>query len=297
MKRNCVKEKQNEPYSIDLLSAQRQYYIRAKWIVGCSLFFCVIVVAGISIVNRLHPSDILTKMVLLYSIVALVLGWLLAKSRNKKQNLAARIQHLFDSRLFELKWDNALCGSEPHVEDIERGKQQNPKKLYDWYKDVPDDLPLEVVALVCMRMNVAYDQSMKRRLLMLVYSVFFIVLLIIVIANLQRSILDFLVCFIAPMVPVFKFFYDAKQRIDKDNEKLIRLDACIDSVMKKALGGGDIEQDELQNINNMIFEHRNTSSLMPDWYYDLLRDKEEKTAEYGALYYYEQFRKIYAEKQ
>lgn len=296
MKQNCVKEKQNEPYSIDLLSAQRQYYLHAKWIVGFSLFFCVVVVASISIINRLHPSDILTKMVLLYSIVALGLGWLLAKSRNKKQNLAARIQHLFDTRLFGLKWDNALCGSEPCVEDIERGKLQNPKKLEDWYKDVPDDLPLEIVALVCMRMNVAYDQSMKRRLSMLIYIVFFIVLLLIIIANLQRSVLDFLVCFIAPMVPVFKFFYDAKQRVDNDNEKLIRLNAQIDSVMKKSLDGGGIETGDLQNINNLIFEHRNTSSLMPDWYYDLLRNKEEKTAEYSALYYYERFRETYARK-
>lgn len=296
MNQNNVNKQQNEPFGIDMLNAQRHYYLLAKRMVLVSLFFCVILVAVLSVTNRLIQSDFLAKAVLIYSLIALVLNWLFANKRNQLQNLAARIQHLFDIRLFGLTWDKALCGVEPRLEDIERGKQNDPKKLNDWYLGVPDDLPVEVVALVCMRMNVAYDQSMKRRLTTLIYLSFFVILLIIIMANLQRSIFDFLICFVAPMIPVFKFFYDAKQRVDKDKDRLIRLDTLIDAAIKKALKGEVIEQSELQKINNLIFEHRNTSPLMPEWFYNILRKKEEETSAYSANYYYNEFRKAYASK-
>ena len=119
-KKNHVNEMQNEPFSIDMLSAQRHYYSQAKLIVYTSLFFCVIVVAVLSVLNRFYSSEILGKTVLMYSLLAFILSSMLANYRNKLQNLAARIQHLFDIKLFGLKWDTALCGIEPRVEEVKR---------------------------------------------------------------------------------------------------------------------------------------------------------------------------------
>ena len=84
-KKNNVNEMQNNPFSIDMLSAQRHYYSRAKFVVYASLFYCVIVVAVLSILNRLFPSGILGKIVLVYSIFAFVLSGLLMDYRNGLQ--------------------------------------------------------------------------------------------------------------------------------------------------------------------------------------------------------------------
>jgi hypothetical protein len=290
-KKNHVNEMQNEPFSIDMLSAQRHYYSQAKLIVYTSLFFCVIVVAVLSVLNRFYSSEILGKTVLMYSLLAFILSSMLTNYRNKLQNLAARIQHLFDIKLFGLKWDTALCGIEPRVEEVKRGKQKKQNKLDYWYKDIPDDLPLDAVTLVCLRMNVEYDKSMKQNLSLLLYIVVSLFAIIIVIANNERTIWDMVLYSIVPLLPVSKFLYDVKRRIDSDKERLVRLDVSIDSLMKKAIQEGVIEKEELQNINNQIFEHRRTSPLVPDWLYDMLRDKEEETAAYSAKYYFGELRK------
>ena len=290
-KKNHVNEMQNEPFSIDMLSAQRHYYSQAKLIVYTSLFFCVIVVAVLSVFNRYYSSEILGKTVLTYSLLAFILSSMLTNYRNKQQNLAARIQHLFDIRLFGLKWDTALCGIEPRVEDVKRGKQKRQNKLDYWYKDIPDDLPLDAVTLVCLRMNVEYDKSMKQNLSLLLYVVVSLIAIIIVVANNDRSIWDMALYSIVPLLPVVKFLYDVKRRIDSDKDRLIRLDVSIDSLMKKAIQEGVIEKEELQNINNQIFEHRRTSPLVPDWLYYILRDKEDETAAYSAKYYFGELRK------
>ena len=290
-KKNHVNEMQNEPFSIDMLSAQRHYYSQAKLIVYTSLFFCVIVVAVLSVLNRFYSSEILGKTVLMYSLLAFILSSMLTNYRNKLQNLAARIQHLFDIKLFGLKWDTALCGIEPRVEEVKRGKQKKQNKLDYWYKDIPDDLPLDAVTLVCLRMNVEYDKSMKQNLSLLLYIVVSLFAIIIVIANNERTIWDMVLYSIVPLLPVSKFLYDVKRRIDSDKERLVRLDVSIDSLMKKAIQEGVIEKEKLQNINNQIFEHRRTSPLVPDWLYDMLRDKEEETAAYSAKYYFGELRK------
>lgn len=290
-KKNHVNEMQNEPFSIDMLSAQRHYYSQAKLIVYTSLFFCIIVVAVLSVLNRFYSSEILGKTVLMYSLLAFILSSMLTNYRNKLQNLAARIQHLFDIKLFGLKWDTALCGIEPRVEEVKRGKQKKQNKLDYWYKDIPDDLPLDAVTLVCLRMNVEYDKSMKQNLSLLLYIVVSLFAIIIVIANNERTIWDMVLYSIVPLLPVSKFLYDVKRRIDSDKERLVRLDVSIDSLMKKAIQEGVIEKEELQNINNQIFEHRRTSPLVPDWLYDMLRDKEEETAAYSAKYYFGELRK------
>lgn len=291
MQKNNVNEMQNDSLSIDMLSAQRHYYSRAKFVVYASLFFCVIVVAVLSILNNMYSSEILGKIVLAYSIFAFVLSGMLRDYRNKLQDLAARIQHLFDIKLFGLKWDAALCGIEPRVEDVKKGKQKKQDRLDNWYKDIPDDLPLDAVTLVCLRMNVVYDKSMKQKLSDLMYFVVSLITIVIVAFNNDRTIWDMALYSIVPLLPVAKFFYDVKRRIDCDKERLIRLDVSIDTLMKKAIQEGVIEKEELQNINNLIFEHRCASPLVPDWLYNILREKEEEAAAYSAKYYFGELRK------
>ena len=293
MKKNDVNERQNEAFSIDMLSAQRHYYSMAKWVVYAAAFFCVIVVATLSILNRVYSNEILRTTVLAYSIIAFILNGILTNERNKLQILAARIQHLFDVRLFKLTWDNALCGTEPSVEDVERGKQKNQGGLIGWYKDVPNDLPLDAITLVCLRMNVAYDQNMKRKLNTFIYILFFVVICLIFAVNYQRTIWEMALYTLVPILPVVKFFFDVKKRIDSDKERLIRLDVRISTLMNNAIQGCRIESAELQNINNLIFEHRRTSPLVPDWLYNILRSREEKTAEYSAKHYYQELRNVY----
>lgn len=291
-KKNNVNEMQNNPFSIDMLSAQRHYYSRAKFVVYASLFFCVIVVAVLSILNRMFPSGILGKIVLVYSIFAFVLSGLLMDYRNGLQKLAAKIQHLLDIQLFGLKWDSALCGIEPRVEHVKKGKQKKLDKLDNWYKDIPDDLPLDAVTLVCLRMNVEYDKSMKQKLSYLMYFVVSLIAIVIVVVNNDKTIWDMALYSIVPLLPVAKFFYDVKRRIDSDRERLIRLDVSVDTLLKKAVQEGVIEKEELQNINNLIFEHRCASPLVPDWLYNIFRNKEEETAAYSAKYYFGELRKI-----
>lgn len=291
MQKNNVNEMQNDSLSIDMLSAQRHYYSRAKFVVYASLFFCVIVVAVLSILNNIYSSEILGKIMLAYSIFAFVLSGMLRDYRNKLQDLAARIQHLFDIKLFGLKWDAALCGIEPRVEDVKKGKQKKQDRLDNWYKDIPDDLPLDAVTLVCLRMNVVYDKSMKQKLSDLMYFVVSLITIVIVAFNNDRTIWDMALYSIVPLLPVAKFFYDVKRRIDCDKERLIRLDVSIDTLMKKAIQEGVIEKEELQNINNLIFEHRCASPLVPDWLYNILREKEEEAAAYSAKYYFGELRK------
>lgn len=291
MKLNSINVQQNEERSIDLLCAQRHYYSLAKCYAWSSLVLCVVFVAMLSVASRMSNCTHLVQTLPIYSTSMLFLHFLLKKKRNNLQNLGAQIQNLLDVKLFDLSWNSALCGSEPKAEKIGRGiRSKGRGKFLNWYGDVPPDIPLTMVSVICMRMNIEYDLRLKSFMSQSIHWFFVIVFIVVAGAVRQWTVWSFLLYFVVPLSPVIVTFLDIDDRLRSDSKMLTRLEERIEVVRKKLLRKETVERSELQDINDNVFSHRQSSPLVPDFVYNILRKRLDATAHYSSAYYYEEMR-------
>lgn len=294
MANNKILIKQNLPQYIDMLKAQRHLYDISKRWNTAQLILCVIVVLIINFIKVLIPNngsifglscEQIIRITTAYSSLILIVQIWLKSKKDHSRNLAARIQQKFDCNLFGLKWNNALCGNEPEPEDINENKGKlSDNGLTDWYSLAIEPLSQSLSALVCMRTNVAYDMRIRTSYKRLVDIVLFIIIaaLLVLSAIKDLSLWNIIINWLIPLLPVFKWTCDVHAQNNANLNALNRLKILIKRNLEEAIKKKDISKEALQEIQNFIFLHRNTSYPIPSWYYKLNRNKSENNLNYSA---------------
>lgn len=111
---NNIVKRENQSVNIDRLDAQRHLYSKAKTYTYLVVILCVLNPVLLAIAKVVFPKmDVLVKITVVYSFVIVFFKPLLNNCISKLQALAARIQQLFDCDVFELAWNEPLCGTKP----------------------------------------------------------------------------------------------------------------------------------------------------------------------------------------
>lgn len=287
MENNTINNKQNEVNIIDMLAAQRKLYDDAKKYSYLNIIFCVLVVV-IILISKLFFRDceVLINFATMYGLVALILKYFFSASRNKKRNLAARIQQLIDITLFRLEWTSIICGKKPTSEDIYYAKKkQNAKGLKDWYPLCIGGLDQSVATLICQQTNVIYNQKLRKKFLMYCNWFMAIVCILVLFTTLYKnmSICKILINMIVPIIPLISWYYDLRKDIISNSSKLEELKTYIQNCKDNLLQNKNNPTDkELQTIQNLIFQHRDSCYLIPSCIYNYLRDESENAMNYSA---------------
>ena len=279
-------EKENLQINIDRLDAQRYLYTKAKHISITSFILCAIIpVALVFLRLCFYDNDAFSKSVIIYSFFIILIEKVLEFLSTRRRNTASRIQQLFDCQLFNLPWNEPLCGEQPTLEDIYIAKTgKNINKLHDWYDPNIAILKHEYATIVCMRTNIVYDKNIRNLYhriiwisILILASVFFIIGIV-----QNNNMWDWFINSLIPIMPFVSWFLDIHKHNIENLKVLTRIEKLINITFSKIREKGKITTKELSVIQDLIFIHRNSAYPIPNIFYKIIRNRLEKTTEYSV---------------
>ena len=284
--------KQNLDVNIDRLLAQRRLYSNAKIMQYILIAITVIIpvlIAFITNFSNLRIDDT-SWIYTIYAIVVIFGEKILEIFIDRNKKTAASIQEKFDTNIFDIP-ENELLNSVFIDHDIVRKYSKKDKlnankisRVTNWYSTRIDCLQTNIAILFCQRMNICYDQNIKKKynkLLISLSVLTFITLLIISLTN-DFSLKKFIIEVILPSIPILNFTYKEINQNIESVDNLQKLREIIENKLSSLSRNDVIEIEELRNIQDRIFNNRILSPLIPDFIYKILWTELEDEMNYSV---------------
>lgn len=293
---NEINTKQNETASIDKLSAQHQLYSDAKNRLGMYLFLSIPVMILLN--TAIKPAMLndwmnlgwkfdLTELIALFALLLSSYELLFLKRyiSDKKQK-AAKIQEDFDCTVYDLEWNDLLCGSKECDLEIKKSSNKYLKKgksrdtFNDWY--TPDVTQLDNIKaiFVCQKESLGWDVEQRSKFNKFIFALTSVVFILSLLAGFYFEFtLKFLILsVIIPSWPAISFavtsYNDNKEAIeDKNNLKIAaeKVEFMRVPTIKHA-----------RNIQNLIYLNRKNNCLIFNWFYKYLKDSSQEGVSYAS---------------
>jgi len=287
-----ILHKQNLDVNIDKLLAQRRLYSDAKKLQYILITITVIIPISIASVANFSNLKIDDKswIYTIYAIVVIFGEKVLEMYIDRNKKTAASIQEKFDTSIFGIP-ENELLNSIFIDHDIIREYSKKDKKstkkvtmVTNWYSCKIEHLHTNVAILFCQRMNICYDQNIKKKYNILLISLSiltFASLLIIALIN-DFSLKKFIIEVILPSIPIFSFTYKEINTNLESVDNLQKLREIIEEKLNTLSINDEVEVEELRNIQDRIFHNRILSPLIPDFIYKILWTDLEDLMNYSV---------------
>ncbi|MBV4240871.1 hypothetical protein LI140_18775 [Phocaeicola dorei] len=284
--------KQNLDVNIDRLLAQRRLYSNAKIMQYILIAITVIIPVLIAFVTNFSNLriDDTSWIYTIYAIVVIFGEKILEIFIDRNKKTAASIQEKFDTNIFDIP-ENELLNSVFIDHDIVRKYSKKDKlnankisRVTNWYSTRIDCLQTNIAILFCQRMNICYDQNIKKKynkLLISLSVLTFITLLIISLTN-DFSLKKFIIEVILPSIPILNFTYKEINQNIESVDNLQKLREIIENKLSSLSRNDVIEIEELRNIQDRIFNNRILSPLIPDFIYKILWTELEDEMNYSV---------------
>lgn len=284
--------KQNLDVNIDRLMAQRRLYSNAKIMQYILIAITVIIPVLIAFVTNFSNLriDDTSWIYTIYAIVVIFGEKILEIFIDRNKKTAASIQEKFDTNIFDIP-ENELLNSVFIDHDIVRKYSKKDKlnankisRVTNWYSTRIDCLQTNIAILFCQRMNICYDQNIKKKynkLLISLSVLTFITLLIISLTN-DFSLKKFIIEVILPSIPILNFTYKEINQNIESVDNLQKLREIIENKLSSLYRNDVIEIEELRNIQDRIFNNRILSPLIPDFIYKILWTELEDEMNYSV---------------
>lgn len=279
---NNIIELENRPEHISQLKAVRRLYTKAGYYSTAYIIFCVLIPIIISIGRIFFHSvaPIVLHILMAYSLVALIVGFILESQNSKCRKIAAKIQQLFDSKVFGLEWDTHLWGEKPSLEDVNDNIGNLPdEEFVDWYNPQIEDLNQIEAILICQRTNLVYDSKLRKRYNSIIDGIAWSFLIIILfVAFYKNEGIQTAIVFVGvPLVPIIKWFLATRKQNLEDINRCETLksfiDDCLEKIKKNPIA---INECTLYRIQDGIYRHRKVAFKIPDFLYNYMRNNQEK---------------------
>lgn len=284
--------RQNLEINIDKLLAQRRLYSNAKKVNYFLISLTVFIPISISLITNFKLLEINDKdwIYVLYTVVAIVLEKVFEIYIDRCKKTAASIQENFDTTIFPLS-ENELLNTTYVDSDIirkysKKDKKNNKKvnKVTNWYSKEIENIDTNIAILFCQRMNICYDQNIKKKynILLIILSIFtFIILLGFSLFN-HFSLMKFMIEVILPSVPIFTFTYKEFNTNLESVDNLQKLREIIEQNLNSISINDSIDIEELRRIQDRIYQNRILSPLIPNFIYNLLWSELEDQMNYSV---------------
>ncbi|MGQ2108035.1 S-4TM family putative pore-forming effector [Ornithobacterium rhinotracheale] len=287
-----ILSKQNIDINIDRLLAQRRLYSNAKIMQHIIITISVIVPVIIAFFTNIFTLKIdnTNSIYIIYTIIAILVEKILEVCINRNKKRAASIQEKFDTSIFEIPenefLDSAFIDNEI-IRKYSKKDKSNKKiisKVTDWYSKEIGYLQTNISVLFCQRMNICYDQNIKKKydtLLISISLLTFMVLLVFSLIN-DFSLKKFIAEVILPSIPIVNFTYTEINRNMKSVDSLQKLREIIEGKLSSLSRNDTIEIETLRNIQDQIFNNRILSPLIPDFIYNFFWTDLEDEMNYSV---------------
>ncbi|MCZ8196949.1 MAG: S-4TM family putative pore-forming effector [Flavobacterium sp.] len=281
---NDIKKNQDLPQNMLLLKAQRVIYANAKKIYRWQLTITIIVVVILNFVKLVQKDFInidLTPYIAIVSVsITLVDLLFLSGYLSKFKTNGAKVQELFDCRIYNMVWNETNSGDMPEnwiIEEAEKNYVHNSKApLTNWYHIDLDGLKHEEAILRCQETNLEYDRKLRFHfkndciIICLIIVVSSFVIATIVNASLQ----GYLTNFIAPTLPLIVILI----KLILDNQKAVKSLEEVRKAARKLRNSSEIpSMNQLRQVQDKLYCSRKDSTLIPENYYQYRRTKLEQS--------------------
>lgn len=283
---------QNLDINIDKLLAQRRLYSNAKKVNYFLISLTVIIPIIVSLITNLTIIEINDKhwIYVLYTVIAIIMEKIFEIYIDRCKKKAASIQEDFDTTIFPLP-ENELLNTTFVDADIIRTYSKKDKnnakkveKVTNWYSKEIENIDTNIAILFCQRMNICYDQNIKKKynILLIILSILtFIILLGFSLSN-NFSLMKFMIEVILPSIPIFTFTYKEFNTNLESVDNLQKLREIIEENLNSISINDSISIEELRRIQDRIYQNRILSPLIPDFIYSFLWSKLEDQMNYSV---------------
>lgn len=283
---------QNSEINLDKLLAQRRLYSNAKKVNYFLIGITVVVPIIISFLTNFTSIHVDDKNWIygIYAVLIIFTEKILEIYIDRCKKTAASIQEDFDTTIFPLPENELLNTTYVDFDIIRKYSKKdkfNTKKLdrvRNWYSNEIDIIPNNVAILFCQRMNICYDQHIKRKyiFLLITLSTFtFITLLILTLSN-GFFLIEFMLEVILLSMPIFIFTYKEFSTSLESVDNLQKLREIIEEKLDSISINDSINIDELRKIQDRIYQNRILSPLIPDFIYRWLWSDLEDQMNYSV---------------
>lgn len=273
---NSVAIRQNAPWSIQLLAAQRQLYTEAKrW--RRLRAWSVTAFAIIGVGATLLAPDLLKVLGPVGAVLAVV-QWAASVFEKQRTKTAANVQEQFDTSVYPLDW-NPILGPKADAEDVVAAASRfkgDRTMLADWYS-IPDAVPRPLDVLLCQRSNLRWDAALRRAYANRVSLGLVALFLAIVAAGLARelSLMEFAFACL-PSVGAFLFGLETIRGHRQHGSAQVELKAKLENAWGVArTKPRSLRATELRAIQDRIYHLRVAAPPVPDTFYWRKRDQFE----------------------
>jgi hypothetical protein len=284
---NDISNRQNDEQSLRLLAAQRRLYSWAKIALAVQVVLVVIVPAALLIVEYFVGTF---KVWAAFAglTISILDVMLLDPVKAAMQRKAAGAQELFDCYVLDLEWPS-LKGKRPDPEDL-HGASRGYKAdgLRDWYPTGIGQLPLYVGRVVCQRSNCSWDSKLRRFYRVGVICLSAIMAIGIVVVALWRNLTfsDVVLSLMAPILPIILWGVREARQQTEAFTRVDQLKSFGDNLWEQVVQGKITAAEatvQSRMYQDEIYERRQTSPMIFDWFYAVFKDRFEeqmtKTAE------------------
>lgn len=270
---------QNRIIFYKFLKAQRVTYSRAKIIRFTKYSITILLAVLAPIIFIYSPEKINTFGVIgaIWTLIAFLIGyiekWLVKR--------AATIQEIFDTELYQIDWNEISYGEKQIPLEYINGITENftnsdlEFEFKNWYEGI-DNIEKPISILLCQRQNIVWDFKLRD---IYAYIVIFLLIINFIIGLLLfsytgESLVNYLIGLILPSLSANILGIEeaighlsiSKRKKDLSN-KLVTL---INQVRNE---NRIIENTDLRDIQNVIFEERLKAPLIPDFIFNFLKKK------------------------
>lgn len=280
---NTIKKEQNN--FTDLISAQRQAYSIAKRF-GSIQNLMILVSFLMPLLIFIGIKDDIKLYVGLISLLGILGITQIFKNRQSKYvETGAKIQEKFDTELYKISINPEIYKNMPGSHEIASLSNKIPenKKPKDWYEsDIPESLPQNIAVLFCMEENLWWDGFLRKahaNSFLVLMSVYYLTITTLSL-KFDISLSDYIYTQILPTGAFIKFClenYIKQYQIFEMKEDLkSQLQVSFEDFKKN---NNIISDTELRQYQNKIYKSRNQTTMVPNWFYKLLKNKQSKVAQ------------------
>ncbi len=273
-------ENQNSKTNIDLLSAMRHFYNKAKelksWILLFSIAIPLIYMAYRYAKNILHIQLDYDIPLLSGGLLWILVMYFLEQVVNKYVVIGARIQEEFDIHLFDLQRNDVLISDNISKESIYDGAkafQGDRKALENWYGNTNPSSPHDLKVLISQRMNIIWGNELKKK-----YKTFISFLLvgmaIFAIASALYFNMPFSDSLLFIFFPLIPLLYLALKSLNTLNNQVMKNEVINKKILTDCENLQHIDASKQCRLyqDYIYSENRINSIIIPNWFYNWFKD-------------------------
>lgn len=274
---NDITTRQNNPNLIELLKAQRVAYSQCK---KFQIFDVVSVIIAILFPLLTLKCPNYQNAINAFGVLWTALYLITEVYRKNKTTQGAIIQEQFDTELYNIKWNEALCKDKANIDTIQDlASKYSKNDLQNWYSTKIDStLPNEISILLCQRINFSWEISQRQKFvtfLSIIASLYYGIYIVIGFKN-NVGFFDLLVM-LSPSISFLVYsvlnVISLRSHVKSKNETLKFIDRELENFKQSRTSLPTSET--LRQIQDVIFTERTVPEKVPDWFYLLNKSKNE----------------------